>query len=215
VPLTDNWLWLDFNGDRQVSLDDVTGWFFQALFMPGDLAIDLLIAVPTVASWLDIGSESYGGITSKTVSVMFWIAVLIGLGAIYNAVRDLDRAVTAFIAGLWQEFTRRLRVARRLITSWIGMQVQRRKARVQRMEVDELRLEKLEQAVLRCYASLGEERTLGATDVCRILRVSPRNAQKSLLTLVKYRLLQPVFETSESVPAYQITQAGQIFLLER
>ena len=210
-----NWLWLDFNGDRRLSIDDASGWFFHALLLPGEVAIDLLIAVPTLASLFDLGTDSYGGVASTTISVMFWIAVLIAIGAVWNFLRDLDRALTAFVARRWEDFRRSLRVTRRVFTSWIGLQIQRRRARAGRMDVEELELQKLEEAVLRCYASLGEERTLAAVDVSQALRVSVRSAQKALLTLVRYRLLQPVFEPSQVTPAYQITQAGQIFLLER
>ena len=213
--LTRDWLWLDFNGDRRLGLDDASGWIFHALFLPGDFAIDVLITVPAIASFLGLGSDSYGGVASKTVSVMFWIAVLIIAGTLWHALRDLDRALTAFVLRRWQGFVRGLRIARRKLASRIGMHLQRRRARAREMAVSELELKKLEAEVLSCYASLGEERTLGATDVSRMLRVSMRNAHAALLTLVRYRLLQPVFDNGDSLPAYQITRAGQIYLLER
>ncbi|HMB72325.1 MAG TPA: hypothetical protein VKQ06_02050 [Gammaproteobacteria bacterium] len=212
---TGGWQWLDFNGDRRLSLEDASGWFFHVLFIPGDMAIDLLIAVPALAALLELGPDSYGGVASTTISVMFWIAVAIAIGAICHAVRDFDRAVTAFIVRRWQDFTRSLRVARRVLVSRVGLYIQRRRIRAQRMDVGELELQKFEAAVLRCYSSLSDERTLAANDVARMLRVSVRNTQKALLNLAKLRLVQPVFESHDSHPAYQITQAGQIFLLER
>lgn len=210
-----NWQWLDFNGDRRISLEDVSGWLLHMLFLPGDVAIDLLIAMPAVAGLLHLGPDSYGGVASRTLSIMFWIAVLIVIATIYNALRDLDRAVTACVVRQWEELRRVLRITRRIFVSWIGLQLQRRRARRQHMDVAELELQKLEAAVLSCYAGLGEERVLAATDVARILRVPLRSTQQAQSSLVKYRLLQPVFETSGRNPTYQITQAGQIYMMER
>ena len=212
---TEDWLWLDFNGDRRVSVEDASGWFIHLLFLPGDLAIDWLLAVPTLASFLDLGPASHGGVASKTVSILFWIAVLVICGTAWSKLRDIDRALTAWITRQGQAGLRLFRVQRRLLASWIGYQLQRRRQRNEQVVVAQLDLPQLESKVLSCYASLEEERTLAATDVGSILRVSTRKVQNALLTLVKYRLLQLVDGVDETVPAYQITQAGQVYLLER
>jgi hypothetical protein len=89
------WSGLDIDGDGKVAPGDVLGVFLHLLFLPGDFAIDLLIDLPVIARLLGIDANSYGGVASKTVSVLFWIATLILLGWIWSVIRDLDRAVTA------------------------------------------------------------------------------------------------------------------------
>jgi hypothetical protein len=208
------WQWLDFNGDRRISVEDASGWFWHLLFLPGDVAIDLLLAVPPIASLLDLGPASYGGVGSKTISVMFWLAVLIVCGLIINAVRDFDRALTVYVTRQWAELGRNLRILRRRLVSTINMRRKQREERSTGIDVAEMQLAKAEAAVLRCYADLGDARTLSAPDVSAVTKCSLRETQSVLLRLVSYRLLQPAFGTDDGHPAYQITQTGQIYLIE-
>jgi hypothetical protein len=209
------WQWLDFNGDRRISLEDVGGWFWHLLFLPGDIAVDLMLNLPRVSSLLGIGPESYGGVGSRTVSIMFWIFVLIVCGVIYDTIRELDRALTSWLQRQRDDFIRSFRVLRRRLTSAINMRRRRRADARSGIDVSEMTLAKSEAAVLNCYAHLGEARTLSAPEVSAVTKTSIRETQKVLLKLVSYRLLQPAFGTDEGHPTYEITQAGQIWLIER
>jgi len=209
------WQWLDFNGDRRISLEDVGGWFWHLLFLPGDIAVDLALNLPRVSALLGIGTDSYGGVGSKTVSIMFWIAVLIVCGVVYDTLRQLDRALTSWFRREWDDLLRSLRVLRRRLTSAVNMRLRRRAQARTGIDVSEVQLAKLEAAVLSCYAHVGEARTLSAPDVSQVTKTSIRETQKALLKLVSYRLLQPGFGTDDGHPTYEITQAGQIWLIER
>jgi hypothetical protein len=209
------WQWLDFNGDRRLSLDDASGWFWHLLFLPGEVAIDLLLALPNVSALLGLDADSHGGVASKTISIMFWIVVLIVCGLIVDSIRQLDRALTAYIRRRWDDLVRNLRVMRRRLTSLIAMRRSRRAKTMAGIDVGEVHLEKLEAAVLNCYAHIGEARTLSAPDVSAVTKVSIRETQKTLLKLVSYRLLQPAFGTDDGHPTYEITRAGQIYLIGR
>lgn len=205
---------LDLNGDRRVSLEEVAGWFAHLLFLPGDLAIELLLSVPALASFLDLGPSSYGGVASKTVSILFWIAALLICGAVWSKLRDLDRELTAWIAGRWEAGVRMLRVQRRLISSWIGMHLQRRRQHEEAITVTEFVLPQLEARVLGCYSGIKDARMLAAAEVSSMLGISMANTQKALLSLVRYRFVQVADDTDESAPVFEITRAGQVYLLE-
>ena len=208
--------WLDFNGDGRISVEDASGWFWHLLFLPGDWAVDFLLeAAPNVASALDLGPASHGGVASTTLSIMFWLAVLIVCGLLINAVRDFDRAVTSFVLRQWQELVRGLRILRRRVSSAVNMRRRRRQERRTGIDVGEVQLGQLETAVLSCYAGLDEARTLSAPDVSAVTKHSLRETQRALLRLVAHRLIQPAFGTDDGHPCYQITQAGQIYLIER
>jgi len=209
------WQWLDFNGDRRISLEDVGGWFWHLLFLPGDIAVDLVLNLPRVSSLLGVGTESYGGVGSRTISIMFWIAVLIVCGVLYDTLRELDRALTSWFRREWDELLRSFRVLRRRLTSAVNMRLRRRADRRTGIDVSEVQLAKFEAAVLNCYAHVGEARTLSAPDVSQVTKTSIRETQKALLKLVSYQLLQPAFGTDDGHPTYEITQAGQIWLIER
>lgn len=112
---------LDITGDGAFTLGDVEAWALYLLFLPGDAAIAALVEhVPGLARFLELGANDYGGTLSICLSIVAWLILLIVIGLVWNAIRNLDRALTAYVVGRIDELRRQLRIARRRITSWIG-----------------------------------------------------------------------------------------------
>lgn len=204
---------LDFNGDGQITVSDTVEWAWYVLTLPGDAVISLLIrhAAP-VAGFFEIGPRDLGGALSICLSVLFWLCAIIALSSTLNAIRDFDRWLTSWFTGHLQECLRLSRIARRRLVSWIGRLRERRQQASQRVAVD---LDNFDSAVLRCYASVGDMRVLAAAEVADALKTSVNHVQSALRRLGEYRLVEPAFGTDEGRDAHQITQAGQIYLLER
>ena len=206
---------LDITGDGQFTIRDVPEWLLHLLFLPGDIAIALLSRyLPAVANFFSLGADDYGGTLSKSVSILAWIVAFVIVGLVINAIRNLDRTLTSYVLGRYEEGKRVLRIARRKLTSWIGMLRQRYREKSPGFAVGEVELEKLEAAVLRCYADIGEARVVAAADVAARLKVSLKQVQTALRQLTDYHLLAPAFGRDEGREGHHITQAGQIYLIE-
>jgi hypothetical protein len=207
---------LDFNADGQITVTDVGQWIMQVLLLPGDLALSLLMQhLAFVASFFELDKSDFGGTVSITLSILFWIIVLIMIGLGLNAIRNFDRWLTSWSLGRIREGRRICRVVRRKFTSWVGQLRQRRLAQVDEVEVGEVDLEAFDAAVLRCYGSAGEMRVLAIDEVARSLQASLQRVKAALRRLGDYHLVEPAFGTSNGRNAHQITRAGQIYLIER
>jgi hypothetical protein len=100
------------------TISDLVDWLVQLLFWPGDAALGLLLRfAPSVAQFLELGREDYGGTLSILISILFWLAVVLLLGTLVNFIRNVDRRMTAGIAGQYEEARIRMRVASRLRAS--------------------------------------------------------------------------------------------------
>jgi uncharacterized protein involved in cysteine biosynthesis len=100
------------------TISDLIDWLVQLLFWPGDAALGLLIRfAPSVARFLELGREDYGGTLSILISILFWLAVVLLLGTLANFIRNLDRKLTEGIAEQYREARTKLRVAARLRAS--------------------------------------------------------------------------------------------------
>jgi len=207
---------LDLNGDGQFTIRDVGEWFIAVLTYPGDAALSLLMRhAPAFSQFLEIGNDDLGGTLSLCLSALFWLTTVMALGIAINVIRNIDRRLTNWCAGRFSEAAISIRVARRRLTSWIGQIRQRRRAGAGAISVTEVAIEKFDAAVLRRYANVGEMRVLAAEDVADALSCSPRKVRSALLRLRDFRLVEPGFGTDGGREGYQITQAGQIYLIER
>src|SRR5690606_8830220 len=112
------WTWLlgrlgaDANGDTRVTIADAPAWLIALFFFPGDAALYAMMRyAPSLASFLEVGSQDYGGLLSGFISVCAWVAAFV-LGAILlEKLRNADRRATAGASALSQGITRRFRIA--------------------------------------------------------------------------------------------------------
>jgi hypothetical protein len=211
-----DWPGIDFNGDGQFTLLDVPELAIAWLLFPGDAAIDLLLRyAPAVTEFFELGRNDLGGPVSLCLSAIFWFIALVAITLVVNAIRNLDRRMTAWCTGRIEAGRTALRVVWRRLSCWIGQMRRRREAKKELVEVAAVDIATFDAAVLRCYGSVGEMRVLAAEDVATSLRCSLRNVKSALRTLLDYRLVEPAFGTDQGREGHQITRAGQIYLLER
>ncbi len=207
---------LDADGSGAITISDVREWLLDVLFLPGDAALGaIMVYLPGVADFFELSPDDYGHLYSKIVSVIFWLLALLVAGLIVNAIRNLDRTLTAWIAHLWQDSLRQLRVVRRRLVSWVGLMRSRQQARRSRVAVGTVSLPSPAAAVLRRYGQVGEAQVVTAGDVAADLRLPSRQIDAAHRMLLELKLIRRGFGTDEGREGYQITQAGQIYLLER
>jgi uncharacterized protein involved in cysteine biosynthesis len=100
------------------TISDLVDRAVQLLFWPGDAALGLLLShAPSVARFLELGREDFGGTLSILISILFWLAVVLLLGTLANFILSFDRRLTAGIAERYRESRRKLLVAARLRAS--------------------------------------------------------------------------------------------------
>ena len=70
----------DMNYDGQISISDIWLWFKWFYFYPGDWIIKFLINnIPSVANFLKISYEDYGGFLSGVVSLVTFFLIISGI----------------------------------------------------------------------------------------------------------------------------------------
>ena len=70
---------LDMNYDGVFTISDVGLWFPWLFFFPGDLIVLVFInIIPPLGRFFEMNVESYGGIFSAIVSVLFWFMLIFG-----------------------------------------------------------------------------------------------------------------------------------------
>lgn len=115
------------SADIQSALIDVARWLYHGFFVPGD----------RLAKFLTPDSAAHGSVMSAVISGVVWLCAIILIVVIYRFIRDLDRALTAFIVRLYEELQRARRiVARRLAIAFRSYALERQ-TRLTRTEVSE------------------------------------------------------------------------------
>lgn len=207
---------LDMNGDGRFTIADLWAWLEHLLFLPGDVVLSLVLThAPALAAFFELNADHYGTPVTKFLSVAIWLAGFVLIGMVINAFRNLDRVLTSYVSGRYQELRRQLRVLRRKLTSRIGMLRQRRRARATAVTVDAVALERLETAVLRCHANVDDFAVLTADEVAAALRLPVRQVHAALRRLIELCLVERSFGTDEGREGHRITQAGQIYLIDQ
>lgn len=207
---------LDASGDGHLTISDVWQWLADLVFLPGDAIIGLLLTYsPALADFLELSSADYGGPMSRIISAAAWFALLLAGLIVWRVIRSVDRFLTAYISGRYAELTRQLRILRRKVTSWIGLMRHRRQSRTPSVTVGGVELGRVEAAVLRCHADVGEFRVITADEVARALKLSMKQVQIALRQLADFRLIERSFGTDEGLEGHHITRAGQIYLIDR
>jgi hypothetical protein len=208
----------DFDGNGSLTISDAVAWLTHVLLLPGDIALELIMRyAPAAATYLELGPEDYGGVPSLTVSILFWLAVILLLGTIVSAIRDFDRWLSALIGSRLKEAARLTRVARRKISGNISQARQRRQEQREEREIGAptgLTLEVFDAAVLRCYGNVSQMRMIAVDEVAKSLRTSMRKVKEALVRLHEHRLVEPSFGTDHGYDCHQITPAGRSYLTQ-
>ena len=185
------------SADLQQALIDIGLWLYRGFFLPGD----------------QLASVSPGGVQSGLISAVVWIGAIVSIVVIFRFIRDVDRALTAFIARAYEESRRAVRVVARRLGIAFRSYAHARQARLTRTEVTELpSLTGLQLEVLQSHASLPPGHLLTPADVANALDMRIADVERALGTLKKLSLVERTFGAGDGEDGYRLTRAGEILL---
>jgi DNA-binding MarR family transcriptional regulator len=192
------------SADIQSALIDVALWLYHAFFAPGN---QLLSKLPA----LDVAG--YGRVVSGLLSAVVWLGAILLVVYVLRLLRDLDRALTAFVVRVYEELLRAWRVVARRVTIAFRSFALERQARLARTEVSELpALSPLQLQILQRHAGLPPAHLLTPSDIARALRMRSADVEKVLGTLRKLSLVERSLGAGDGEDGYRLTRAGQVFL---
>lgn len=180
-------------------------WLQQLYFLPGDYLLELAGSrAPALAAWLQIQPGDHGGSLSAAVSLVAWLALILGIRALRDFVRLAVRQLRTLLSTL------RLAVqARWFMTTRAWQRFISRFRRTPGTVVEGIDLNPLDAAILAIEAGLEPGFSLTAPDLAEQLGVRPAQAQRSLEKLRRYQLVTESFGTMDGFDGYQITQSGR------
>lgn len=204
----------DMNADGSFTIGDLGLWFLELLLLPGDAFLYLLInRAPGVAAFFELGTEDYGGVVAIWASVIIWLAAIIGVGVLLNAIREFDRKLTAWAVGRYQECLRLLRVLRRRTTGLIIMRFRMAGRRKQDLHVETVTLANIETAVLRCLSSIDDNEVMTLDEIATKLS-QPQHALKPVIRrLAELDFIEAGRHAFTNRNGHRIGTAGQMYLL--
>lgn len=190
--------------DIQSALIDVVLWLYQAFFLPGERFL---------AKFPELDVAAHGRVVSGVLSTAVWIGAIVLIVTLYRLIRDLDRALTAFVLRLREELQRAWRVAGRRLSIAFRSYALERQARLTRTEVSELpALTGLQLHVLKSLDGLPPAHLLTPRDVGRCLEMRAGDVEKVLGTLRKLSLVDRTLGADDGEDGYRLTRAGEVFL---
>ncbi|MGH8235986.1 MAG: hypothetical protein ACREXP_03060, partial [Steroidobacteraceae bacterium] len=183
-------------------------------FVPGDHLLSLLSTyAPRVAESLALEAAGHGSLQSGLISGVVWLGAIILVVVVYRLIRDLDRALTAFIRSLYEALQRMGRVAARRLSIAFRSYALERQARSARTEVSEQRaLSGLQLAVLQSHAELPPGYLLTPSDLASALDMRSADIEQALATLKKLSLVERTFGAGDGEDGYRLTRPGEVFL---
>lgn len=191
------------SADIQSALIDVARWLYHGFFVPGD----------HLAKFLTPDSAAHGSVMSAVISGVVWLCAIILIVTGYRLIRDLDRALTAFVARAYEELQRTVRVVTRRLGIAFRSYALERQARSTRTEVSELpALTGLQLEVLQWLAGLPPAHLLTPSDVANSLNLRSADVEQALATLRKLSLVERTFGAGDGEDGYRLTRAGEVFL---
>jgi DNA-binding MarR family transcriptional regulator len=192
------------SADIQSALIDAALWLYRAFFLPGERFL---------AKFPELDVAGHGAVVSGFISFAAWLGALVLIVAIYRFVRDLDRALTAFIRRLYEELLRAWRVLARRMSIALRSFALERQARLARTEVyEQPALTGLQQDVLQTLAGLPPAHFLTPSDIARRFAMSAADVEIVLGTLRKLSLVDRTLGADEGENGYRLTKAGEVFL---
>ena len=204
----------DISANGQSALIDFGLWLYHGFFVPGDHVLSILSThAPRVAQFLGLDAVGHGSVLSGLISGVVWLGAIVLIVVASKLVRDLDRALTAFIGRLYQGLRRTGRiVARRLVIAFRSHQL-KRQARLARTEISEQgELTALEFAVLQSHAKLAPGHLLTASGTASALKVCQSHVQQALTRLKTLSLVHRTFGAGDGEDGYRLTRPGEVFL---
>lgn len=185
------------SAELQSALVDVALRLYHAFFLPGD----------------QLSSVSPGGVQSGLISAVVWVGAIVLIVMTYRFIRDLDRALTAFIVRIYEELLRAVRVVTRRLGIAFRAYAVERQARMTRTEVAELpALTALQLEVLRSHAELPPGHLFTPSDVASALDMRLADVERALGTLKKLSLVERTFGAGDGEDGYRLTRAGGVLL---
>ncbi len=202
------------SANGQNALIDVGLWLYHGFFVPGDHVLSILSThAPRLAQFLGLDAVGHGSVLSGLISGVVWLGAAAFIVVACKLVRDLDRALTAFIGRLYRGLLRTGRVvARRLAIAFRSREV-KRQARLARTEVSEPgELTALELVVLQSHAELAPGHLLTASGIASALDVRESHVQQALTRLKALSLVHRTFGAGDGEDGYRLTRPGEVFL---
>jgi DNA-binding MarR family transcriptional regulator len=200
--------------DVQSTLMDVALWLYHGFFLPGDQLLSLLSThAPGVAKFLALDDAGHGGVVSGFISAVLWFGAIILIAVIYELMRDMDRALAAFVVRLYQELRRLLRVVARRLTIALRSYALERQARLARTEVfEQPALSALQLEVLQSQAGLPPGHVSTPSSIARALDMHSVDIEQVLAALRKVSLVERTVGAGDGEDGYRLTRAGEVFL---
>jgi DNA-binding MarR family transcriptional regulator len=185
------------SAELQSALIDIVLGLYHGFFLPGD----------------QLSSFPPGSMQSGLISTVVWLGAIASIFVIYRAIRDLDRALTAFVVRLYEESRRAARVvARRLSIAFRSFALERQ-ARLTRTEVfEQPALSGLQIRILQSHAGLPPAHLLTASDIAPTLDMRAADVAVVLGTLRKLSLVDRTLGLGDGEDGYRLTKAGEVFL---
>ena len=144
---------------------------------------------------------------------MVWLGAIVLIVMVYRLIRDLDRALTAFVRSLYEGLQRTGRVVARRLSIAFRSYALERQARLARTEVFEQRaLSGLQLAVLQSHAELPPGYLLTPSDLASALDMRSADIEQVLATLKKLSLVERTFGAGDGEDGYRLTRPGEVFL---
>ena len=206
---------LDMNGDGQFTIGDAGPWLVHMFFLPGDSLLWLMVTyAPSMVRFFELSDSAFGGVESAGLSTGGWIIALLVFGNVHSMLVRIKCTVTSFLDGVFREISRRIRVARLLLSYRLRRLTQRTEPTItetpQEVNLDDRDLQVLN--VLSHHDEKDSYSGLGIREIAQRLGVSSQEAQRTIDKLKKLTLLVNRMDAHGS---YQLTRPGEMFLLSR
>lgn len=192
------------SADIQSALIDAALWLYHAFFAPGDQFL---------GRFPELDVAGHGRVVAGLISAAAWLGAIVLILGVVRLIRDVDRALTAFVARLREELLRAWRVVARRLTIALRSYALERQARLLRTEVfEQPALSALQLQILRFHADLPPAHLLTPTDIARALDIRAADAAVVLGTLRKLSLVDRTLGADDGEDGYRLTKAGEVFL---
>jgi DNA-binding MarR family transcriptional regulator len=192
------------SADLRSALIDIALWLYRGFFLPGD---QLLSQVP------GLYFASHGHVVSGLVSAAIWLAAIVLIVVVYRFIRDVDRALTAYIVRLHEELQRAVRVVGRRVGIALRSYALERQARLAQTEVSELpALSGVQLEILQSHAALPPGHLLTPNDIANSLEMRLVDVERALGSLRKLSLVERTFGAGDGEDGYRLTKAGVVLL---
>jgi DNA-binding MarR family transcriptional regulator len=192
------------SAELQSELIDIVLWLYRGFFLPGDQLL---------ANFPGLFLASHGRVVSGLVSAAIWLAAIVLIVAIYRFLRDVDRALAAYVVRLREELQRAVRVVTRRLGIAIRSYALERRARLARTEVSEQpALSGVQLEILQTHATLPPGHLLTPHEIASALEMRLLDVERALGALKKLSLVERTFGAGDGADGYRLTRAGAVFL---